>query len=291
MSAKEESGNLWDVVRRLCLWSGVLGGFVALMSLVVLPLVADAAVKWLPRSFEKNYSRQVEQALIQNLAASGKMPNGARVCQAPGGILALNKIFRQFQNAIPDEARISVTVMDADVANAMALPGVRMLIFSKLFELTDHPNAFAGVIAHELGHLAARHPLRSLVERSYGAMLLSLLVGERMTGAMQSGVSPHVLSAANSRALEQEADEAALAFMKSAGLDSTALAGFHANMHQTYGQAEDLPALFQTHPPSRERIDFILNAPKTGDGLALTDTEWQALRRICSVTTPYGVQG
>ena len=134
-------------------------------------------------------------------------------------------------------------------------------------------------------------PLRSLVERSYGAMLLSLLVGERMTGAMQSGVSRQVLFAANSRELEQEADEAALDFMRSAGLDSTALAGFHANMHQTYGQAEDLPALFQTHPPSRARIDFILNAPKTGNGLALTDAEWQALRQICSVTAPYRLPG
>jgi len=291
MEQTEESGTLWDVIRRLCLWSGVLGGFVALMSLVVLPLVADAAVKWLPRAYEKNYSRQIEAAVIHSLVSSGKMPNGARACQAPAGILALNKIFRGFQGAVPGEARISVTVLEADVANALALPGDRMLIFSKLFELTDHPNAFAGVVAHELGHLAARHPLRSLVERSYGAMLLSLLVGDRMTDAMQTSISRQVLSAAASRELEHEADVAALEFMRSAGLDSSALAGFHANMHQTYGQDADQPALFQTHPTSRARIDFILNAPKTGDGVALNELEWQALREICTQTAPHRIPG
>ena len=259
-----EAAGLWDVFRRLCLWSGVLGGFVALMSLVVLPLIADAATAWLPRAYERSFSHQVERSMIGDLAASGKIPDGPRACQAPGGIDALARIFRMFGPALPEDARIRATVLEVDVANALALPGDRLIIFSGLFDSVDHPNAFAGIIAHELGHLAARHPLRGMVERSYGSMLLSLLVGDKLTASLESGVSSRVLFAANTLEMEREADRATLELMKAADLDSTALAGFFAGMAGSPAQETDRLSLYRTHPTIRERIDFILNAPKTG---------------------------
>ena len=287
MDREENDVGTWEIVRRLCLWSGVLGGFVALMSLVVLPLVADAAVHWLPRSFESSLSSQVERKLVSNLITSGQMPDGAWICQSPTGVAALAKVFKGFSGAIPPDAQIRVVVLEADIANALALPGDRLIIFSKLFELTDHPNAFAGVMAHELGHLIARDPLRGLVERSYGSMLLSLLVGEKVTGAMNSGVSKQVLFAANTLEMEHNADNTALELMRHAGLDSTAVAGFFANLIQHFGKQPEQLSLFQTHPTTKDRIDFFLNSPKTGSNIALTDDEWSALRNICSVKGPY----
>ena len=285
----DDPNGLWDVLRRLCLWSGVLGGFVAVMSLIVLPLVADAATSWLPRSYERSYSRQVERDVIADLTASGAIPGGPEACQAPAGINALARIFRMFAPALPEDIRVRATVLKADIANAVALPGDRLIIFSGLLERADHPNAFAGVIAHELGHLAARHPLRGMVERSYGSILLSLLVGEKLTNSLESGVSGQILFAANTREMEREADQIALKLMQTASLDSTALAGFLAGIAKTTGTDPDQFSMFETHPSTRERIDAILNRPKTGDNIALGEAEWRALKNICAVTAPHAI--
>ena len=52
---------------------------------------------------------------------------------------------------------LRVSVLDHGMANALAVPGGRILIFRGLLEAADNPEEVAGVLAHEIGHVAARH--------------------------------------------------------------------------------------------------------------------------------------
>lgn len=276
------TGTTGQVLKRLLLWCALLGGFIALITAVILPLAAEATIRWLPRSAELPLGRTVEADIIKKLLDSGKMPNGIRICNHPPGLAALGKIFEGLKPGLPDDLNLRVTVYQADFANAMAMPGDRILIFSQLFELTDHPNAFAGVIAHELGHVISRDPIRALVERGSGTVLLKLLVGDKIGGRMDDLVSQKLLIAANTRDMEHRADVIALGLMEKAGWDSTAFAGFFASLMQRGAGTAKQPALFATHPATKDRMDFVLNAPKKGQDVALTDQEWADLKALCS---------
>ncbi|RVU38032.1 M48 family metallopeptidase [Hwanghaeella grinnelliae] len=285
------TGTKGQVLKRLLLWLVMLGGFIALITAVILPLAAEATIRWLPRSAEIPLGRRVEGEIVHKLLETGKMPNGIRVCSYPPGLAALGKIFEGLNKGLPDDITLRVTVMDADFANAMAMPGDRILIFSKLFEMTDHPNALAGVIAHELGHVISRDPIRALVERGSGTILLRLLVGEKISNKMDDLISQKLLIAANTREMEHRADVIALDLMQKAGWDSTAFAGFFATLLQKHGNNANQPALFATHPATKDRMDYVLNAPKTGENLALSDQEWADLKQICSQTVaPKGAE-
>lgn len=273
------------MVKRLVIWFVLLGGFIALITAVILPLAAEATVRWLPRSAEVSLGRKIESEMVKKLFDAGKMPNGIRVCTYQPGVAALAKIFQGLRPGLPPDLKLTVTVLEADFANALALPGDRILVFSKLFEMTDHPNALAGIIAHELGHIVARDPIRALVERGSGTILLRLLVGEKIGGQMDDLVSQKLLTAANTRDMEHSADVVALKLMESAGWDSTAFAGFFAKLMQQGNSGGDQPALFATHPATSDRMDFVLKAPKTGDNVALNDKEWADLKALCSQTT------
>ncbi len=278
------TGTTGQVLKRLALWFVLLGAFIAIITAVVLPLAAEITVRWLPRTAEIPLGRKVEGDVLKRLLDTGKMPNGILICNNPPGLAALGKLFAGLNQGLPDDINLRVTVMKADFANAMAMPGDRILIFSKLFEFTDHPNAFAGVIAHELGHVISRDPIRALVERGSGTVLLRLLVGEKIGGRMDDLISQKLLIAANTRDMEHRADVIALDLMEKAGWDSTAFAGFFATLLQQHGNDADQPALFATHPATKDRMDYVLNARKTGENLALTDQEWADLKSVCNQT-------
>lgn len=278
------TGTKAQVLRRLALWFVLLGAFIAFVTAVVLPLAAEATIRWLPRSAEVSLGRQAEAGLLRRLFDAGKMPNGVRICAYPPGLVALGKIFNGLNKGLPEDVNLRATVLQADFANAMAMPGDRVLIFSKLVEMTDHPNALAGVIAHELGHVISRDPLRALVERGSGSIMLRLMVGDRVGGKMDDLISQKLLIAANTRDMEHRADVIALDLMRQAGWDSTAFGGFFATLIQKHGNNADQPALFATHPATKDRMDYVLKAPKTGENLALSEREWADLKAICSQT-------
>ena len=165
-------------------------------------------------------------------------------------------------------------VVDMEVPNAFALPGGYIYVSRGLLALTNEEAELAGVIGHEIGHVAARHAAKR-ESRAIGAGVVGVLgtiagaVLGGQTGAAvmqditQVAAAGHV--AAYSRDQEREADELGQQMAAGSGYSPAAMSAFlrrlgEAGELQT-GQKE-IPSFLDSHPATYERVrDTAWRAP------------------------------
>ena len=168
-------------------------------------------------------------------------------------------------------------VVDLPIENAFALPGGQLLLFRGLLDLIEDPNALAGIMAHEMGHVVHRHPVQFAFQNAGAVVIINVLVGDFLGTTAVAGLTAILLTISYSRVLEAEADATGLAILNDAGLDGLPLAVFFAGLDDLLGGNL---AWLSTHPPSGDRAAG-LRAGATGRRGAFTDAEWQAVRAIC----------
>lgn len=166
-------------------------------------------------------------------------------------------------------ARWTFTVLDSPVVNAFALPGGYVYVTRGLIALADDEAELAGVIGHEIGHVAAAHS--SDRETRAGLAQLGVL-GAVLVGAV-AGLSGQALDAVGqlgaaagqgyvasySRTQEYEADQLGVRYLARAGYDPLAEADFLANL-----QAETaLQARISGNAYNPNRVDFFATHPAT----------------------------
>lgn len=166
-------------------------------------------------------------------------------------------------------------LLNDPVPNAFALPGGRVYLTRGLAVIFNDEAEMAGVIGHEMGHVAARH----------GAAIggLGIAVDIAHAAAVLVGLNPaasrdlaQLAYSAYSRHQEHEADALGFGYMTAAGYDPRGpwrfMRGFH--RQQTYetligDRAPFTLSLYQTHPPTDERIAVLdklaASYPATGD--------------------------
>jgi Zn-dependent protease with chaperone function len=134
-------------------------------------------------------------------------------------------------------------------ANAFALPGGTVLVTDGLLTLATKDDEILGVLAHEAGHVQARHGLRQL----YAALGIYVVMG--MIGGDPGNLADTVATQAGalqmlsySRDFEREADRYSVATMKAAGRDPLALAGILERLG-----AKDGSSVWSSHPDTAER--------------------------------------
>ncbi|WP_299237834.1 M48 family metallopeptidase [Sulfurihydrogenibium sp.] len=169
-------------------------------------------------------------------------------------------------------------VVNSGEVNAFALPGGPVFIHRGLLLTLDNESEFAGVIAHELGHINARHHAKFL-EKTYGLnILLNILAVATSQSQYQqiimqlAQVSAGLLQLKYSRDQEREADALGVRFTYEAGYDPRGLiATFEKFKKMEKTQA---PAWLLTHPLPEERIQNVsqLIATKYPDKLLLKKT-------------------
>lgn len=168
----------------------------------------------------------------------------------------------------PKDVRI-LLVGDKEL-NAFATSGIQIGLNTGLILQTDTPNELMGVIAHETGHLAGGHPVRSgeMMKAGLKPMLLTMGLGlmALLAGAPDAGAA--LIGSANyfgelgalgySREQEGRADQAAVGFLEKAGQSGRGLVEFFENFRyqEVFSQARRFP-YFQSHPISSERIDML----------------------------------
>lgn len=160
---------------------------------------------------------------------------------------------------LPEGMVVRVHYLDQPVVNAYATLGGHIAIYRGLLERVPDENVLAMVIAHEIGHLQHRHPIRSLGRGvAFGAAisLLSAGAGSHVADRVLGG-SGMLTLLTFSRAQEEQADETALAAQAAAyGHAGGATATFNLlqDAAREHGRGEP-PKILNTHPLSQERIE------------------------------------
>ncbi len=178
---------------------------------------------------------------------------------------------------------VTVSVLDHSMVNAFALPGGQVVFFRGMLEVADSPDEIAAVLAHEIGHVAARDPTRMALRSAGSLGVLGLLFGDFAGGAAVLFLVEQIIEADYSREAEGAADDFAIALLQEAGVDPGALGDLFQKLLDENGDAEGIAAHFMSHPALGDRIE---TARRAGDEISetrqvISDEEWAALKSIC----------
>jgi predicted Zn-dependent protease len=153
----------------------------------------------------------------------------------------------------------TIKVLDSEEVNAFALPGGFFFVNSGLILKADSESELAGVMAHEIAHVAARHGTRQATRgQLINIATIPLIFMGGWTGyAIRQGVSLAIPMGflAFTRGMEREADYLGLQYMYKAGYDPTSFVDFFEKI-QTMEKRKpgSVAKVFSTHPMTDDRI-------------------------------------
>ena len=172
-------------------------------------------------------------------------------------------------------SRFTFTVLNSPDVNAFALPGGYVYVTRGLIALANSEAELAGVVAHEIGHVIARHTAQRYSRAAatqIGATLLGALIGSReVSDLLQVGGQLYLSSF--SRAQEFEADSLGVRYLNRTGYDPLAEAQFLQNLGREKALQDQLaqregrdrqPDFLATHPNTPERVQRAIAAAGGG---------------------------
>ncbi len=160
--------------------------------------------------------------------------------------------------------QFTFTVLDTPIVNAFALPGGYIYITRGLLALAENEAEVAGVLAHEIGHVTARHSAErygNVVAAGVATTLLGVIVGGPAADA--AGGAANIALQSYSRDQEFEADTLGVRYLSRAGYDPKGMSSFleklqahsrlEAELRGKPGEADKFD-IMQTHPRTTDRI-------------------------------------
>lgn len=159
-------------------------------------------------------------------------------------------------------------VVDEDEVNAFSLPGGYIYVHRELVERTANDDELAGVIAHEVAHVAARHSVKRY-ESSLGIQLAQLASMASRHGELVQGMSVAAAATqlAYARQDELDADRLAVKYVKAAGFNPegmltflVALQSVHQERTQYLPRGVVRPHYGMTHPFVPDRLRAVKEA-------------------------------
>jgi predicted Zn-dependent protease len=154
---------------------------------------------------------------------------------------------------------VTIKVLDAEEVNAMALPGGFFFVNSGLIMKAESEAELAGVMAHEIAHIAARHGTRQATRGqvvNLASIPLIFMGGWTGYGIRQAtSVLVPIGFLKFSRSFEQEADLLGLQYLYKAGYDPTAFVDFFEKIQSMEKKKPGTMAkVFSSHPMTDDRI-------------------------------------
>jgi Zn-dependent protease with chaperone function len=230
-------------------WFAVCAGLAATLGLGIL------ALNGLPRLLAAAVPITWEQRLGE--PAEATMTASKIRCTGTEGQAALDRLVARLRVAGRIEMPVTIAVLDDRTANAFTLPGGHVLVMRGLIdEATDGP-MLAGVIAHELGHVAHRDSL-TLLLRGVGLSILLHMIGFGDAGDTAAAGASNLMNLAYTRTAEAAADDTAIDLLTKADLRADGLSRFFARMEQREGMPDSGPGKQAEHKPE-DRIGTTLN--------------------------------
>jgi predicted Zn-dependent protease len=204
------------------------------------------------------YSIEKEIALGKQLAQ--EVERQAKIVDDPIVAEYVNRIGQNLVRNSDAKVPFIIKVIDSEEINAFALPGGFFFVNTGILLNADNEAEMAGVMAHEIGHVAARHGTRQATRgeiAQIGSIVPLIAVGG-MAGygiyqAMGLVVPMGFLKF--SRNFESEADMLGIEYMYKAGYDPGAFVDFFEKVQsQEKRKPGTMSKLFSSHPPTDDRI-------------------------------------
>jgi len=208
------------------------------------------------------YSLEREIALGKQLAQ--QVDRSAKFIDDPVIIEYVNRVGQNIVRNSDAQVPFTIKVIDSDVVNAFALPGGFFYVNSGLILHADEESELAGVMAHEIAHVCARHGTKNATKgdivqlASIPAMIFIpyTWAGYALYQGMNFLIPLTFLKF--SRDAEREADYLGLQYMYKTGYDPNSFVSFFEKIEaQEKKQPGTIPKVFATHPPTPDRIEAI----------------------------------
>lgn len=217
---------------------------------------ADKFFGWLGGSQEKEM--QIGRQLALEVEQQAKMVTDPLITEY------VNRVGQNI--VLHSDAKIPFTikVIDSDEVNAFALPGGFFFVNKGLILAADNEAELAGVMAHEIAHVAARHAMENAGKGTF--LNYGLLAGIILTGGIAGSILQNTAGFTQmlaffkfSRGAEEEADKLGVQYLYAAGYDPTAMSTMFEKLTSTNKKKPStISKLFSTHPQSVERRDSSL---------------------------------
>ena len=206
------------------------------------------------------YSLQHEIALGKQLAQD--VDRSAKFITDPVVTEYVNRVGQNLVRNSDAQVPFTIKVIDSDQINAFALPGGFFYVNSGLILHADEESELAGVMAHEIAHVCARHGTKNATKGEIMQMAtIPLMVlgpagwaGYALYQGMQFMIPMTFLKF--SRDAEREADYLGLQYMYKAGYDPNSFVSFFEKVQALEKkQPGSVPKIFSTHPLTPDRIE------------------------------------
>lgn len=267
--------------RRVAGWTAVGLAFVGLLALGVHFLPRYAA-PLLPFEAKRSLGLSVVNALF----------DGGSRCTGDA-TYPLQQMGERLRRTAGIEHPLVVIVINNPMVNAFAAPGGVVVVTRGLIAAAEGPDEVAGVLAHEIGHVAHDHATQGMLRNIGIDALLKLLTGgsdlEKLAGP--GGLLAFL---SYSRAAEEEADATAVEILDGAGLRTGGLGRFFARLEAREDGRHLLPTWLSTHPPTEARRLATMHDDAGMRSAALGPEGWRRLQSVCGsdpAAAPNGSKG
>lgn len=244
----------------------VLRALIFIAALCVTPGLADDKKHDPDTIGERDVGKGVNFYSIEKEIAMGKqmaveVERQAKLVDDPIIAEYINRIAQNLVRNSDAKVPFTVKVIDAQEVNAFALPGGFMFVNSELILKTDTEAELAGVLAHEIAHVAARHGTRQATRGTiinYATIPLIFVGGWPGYIARQAlGVAVPLGFLKFSRGMEKEADLLGIQYMYKAGYDPVSFVEFFEELQALEKKKKGTIAkVFSSHPMNEDRIEF-----------------------------------
>jgi len=231
------------------------------------------------------YSIEKEIGLGKQLAS--EVERQAKIINDPVIAEYVNRVGQNLVRNSDAKVPFTIKVIDSEDVNAFALPGGFFFVNSGLILKADNEAELAGVMSHEIAHVAARHGTRQATRgeiAQLGMIPLIFMGGWTGYGIYQAAsVLVPIGFLKFSRGFESEADMLGLEYMYKAGYDPTAFVDFFEKIETLEKRKPGTIAkVFSTHPMTDDRIraaqSNIQNLLKAKPEYVLTTSEFSDIK-------------
>src|SRR6516164_9499623 len=203
------------------------------------------------------YSIEKEIGLGKQLAQ--EVERQAKLINDPVISEYVNRLGQNLVRNSDAKVPFTIKVIESEEVNAFALPGGFFFVNSGLILKADNEAELAGVMAHEIAHVAARHGTRQATRGTiinYASLPLIFMGGWTGYALYQAaGLAIPLGFLTFSRAFESEADMLGLQYMYKTGYDPTAFVDFFEKIETLEKKKPGtMSKVFSTHPPTDDRI-------------------------------------